>query len=34
VTFKFGLGDEFIDVLKTLRKLGLDKHREGQGPQP
>jgi saccharopine dehydrogenase (NAD+, L-lysine-forming) len=25
VTFKYGLGDEFIDVLKTLRKLGLDK---------
>jgi saccharopine dehydrogenase-like NADP-dependent oxidoreductase len=25
VTFKFGLGDEFIDVLKTLRKLGLDR---------
>jgi len=25
VTFKFGLGDEFIDVLKTLHKLGLDK---------
>jgi saccharopine dehydrogenase-like NADP-dependent oxidoreductase len=24
-TFKYGLGDEFIDVLKTLRKLGLDK---------
>jgi saccharopine dehydrogenase-like NADP-dependent oxidoreductase len=24
VTFKYGLGDEFIDVLKTLRKLGLD----------
>lgn len=24
VTFKFGLGDEFIDVLKTLKKLGLD----------
>ncbi len=24
VTFKFGLGDEFIDVLKTLHKLGLD----------
>ena len=23
VTFKYGLGDEFIDVLKTLRKLGL-----------
>ncbi|WP_250008126.1 saccharopine dehydrogenase family protein [Actinoplanes sp. M2I2] len=25
VTFKYGLGGEFIDVLKTLRKLGLDK---------
>jgi saccharopine dehydrogenase (NAD+, L-lysine-forming) len=25
VTFKFGLGDEFIGVLKTLRKLGLDR---------
>ncbi len=25
VTFKFGLGDEFIDVLKTLNKLGLDR---------
>jgi len=24
VTFKDGLGDEFIDVLKTLHKLGLD----------
>lgn len=24
VTFKFGLGDEFIEVLKTLNKLGLD----------
>jgi len=24
VTFKYGLGDEFIAVLKTLRKLGLD----------
>ena len=24
VTFKYGLGDEFIDVLKTLQKLGLD----------
>ncbi|GAB2488439.1 saccharopine dehydrogenase family protein [Jatrophihabitans fulvus] len=23
VTFKYGLGDEFIDVLKTLQKLGL-----------
>lgn len=25
VTFKYGLGDEFISVLKTLHKLGLDK---------
>lgn len=25
VTFKFGLGDEFIEVLKTLNKLGLDR---------
>ena len=24
-TFKYGLGDEFIGVLKTLHKLGLDK---------
>jgi saccharopine dehydrogenase-like NADP-dependent oxidoreductase len=24
VTFKYGLGDEFIDVLRTLHKLGLD----------
>lgn len=24
VTFKYGLGDQFIDVLKTLRMLGLD----------
>ncbi len=24
VTFKYGLGDEFISVLRTLRKLGLD----------
>jgi saccharopine dehydrogenase (NAD+, L-lysine forming) len=24
VTFKYGLGDEFIDVLKTLNKLNLD----------
>jgi saccharopine dehydrogenase-like NADP-dependent oxidoreductase len=24
-TFKYGLGDEFIDVLQTLRKLGLDR---------
>ena len=27
VTFKYGLGDEFIDVLKTLHKLGLDRDR-------
>ncbi len=25
VTFKFGLGNEFIEVLKTLHKLGLDR---------
>jgi saccharopine dehydrogenase (NAD+, L-lysine-forming) len=25
VTFKYGIGTEFIDVLKTLHKLGLDK---------
>jgi len=25
VTFKYGLGNEFIDVLKTLNKLGLDR---------
>ena len=24
VTFKYGLGDEFIEILKTLQKLGLD----------
>ena len=24
-TFKYGLGDEFIDVLRTLHKLGLDR---------
>ena len=24
VTFKYGLGDDFIEVLKTLQKLGLD----------
>ena len=29
VTFKYGLGDEFIDVLKMLHKLGLDQHRQG-----
>lgn len=25
VTFKYGIGDEFIDVLRTLHKLGLDR---------
>jgi saccharopine dehydrogenase-like NADP-dependent oxidoreductase len=25
VTFKYGLGDEFIAVLRTLHKLGLDR---------
>ncbi len=25
VTFKYGLGDEFIEVLQTLHKLGLDR---------
>jgi saccharopine dehydrogenase-like NADP-dependent oxidoreductase len=37
VTFKYGLGTEFIDVLKTLHKLGLDRTRltrvrSAQGP--
>ena len=37
VSFKYGLGDEFIDVLKTLHKLGLDatkptRVRSAQGP--
>jgi saccharopine dehydrogenase-like NADP-dependent oxidoreductase len=27
VTFKYGLGDEFLEVLRTLRKLGLDSTR-------
>jgi saccharopine dehydrogenase-like NADP-dependent oxidoreductase len=27
VTFKYGLGSEFIEVLRTLRKLGLDSTR-------
>src|SRR6476659_9335004 len=27
VTFKYGLGDEFLDVLTTLHKLGLDSTR-------
>jgi saccharopine dehydrogenase (NAD+, L-lysine forming) len=28
VTFKYGLGNEFIEVLKTLHKLGLDSTRK------
>ena len=28
-TFKYGLGDEFITILKVLHTLGLDRHREG-----
>ena len=31
VTFKYGLGDEFIEVLKTLHKLGLDATGAGDG---
>ena len=31
VTFKYGLGDEFLDVLATLHKLGLDSHQAGDG---
>lgn len=27
VTFKYGLGDEFLEILSTLRKLGLDSTR-------
>ena len=30
-TFKYGLGEEFIDVLKTLHKLGLDRTEQGAG---
>ena len=30
VTFKYGLGDEFLDVLATLHKLGLDSHQAGR----
>jgi saccharopine dehydrogenase (NAD+, L-lysine-forming) len=37
-TFKYGLGDEFIEVLKTLHKLGLDRTEpvkvRGQGVSP
>ncbi len=29
VTFKYGLGDEFIDVLRTLHKFGLDSDQTG-----
>ena len=29
VTFKYGLGEEFIGVLRTLHTLGLDSHRAG-----
>jgi len=37
VTFKYGLGDEFIGILKTLHQLGLDsteplRVRSGEGP--
>ena len=31
VTFKYGLGDEFIEVLKTLHKLGLDSKEKIRG---
>ena len=31
VTFKYGLGDEFIDVLKVLHMLGSRPDREGPG---
>ena len=38
VTFKYGLGDEFIEVLETLHKLGLDEmekvHRQGPRSAP
>ena len=41
VTFKYGLGEEFIDVLRTLHKLGLDRtapvdgaRHQGQPPRP
>jgi len=30
VTFKYGLGQEFIDVLQTLHRLGLDRTQEVQ----
>ena len=31
VTFKYGLGAEFIGVLETLHKLGLDRTTAGAG---
>ena len=31
VTFKYGLGDEFINVLKVLHTLGLDRTEQGLG---
>ena len=30
VTFKYGLGEQFIDVLKRLHMLGLDSHHAGR----
>ena len=37
-TFKYGLGDEFIDILKVLHTLGLDRTEkvrvEGRRGQP
>ncbi len=32
VTFKYGLGNEFIDVLKTLHRLGLDRTEQVRVP--
>ncbi|MDQ6642417.1 MAG: saccharopine dehydrogenase NADP-binding domain-containing protein [Actinomycetota bacterium] len=32
VTFKYGLGQEFIDVLRTLHKLGLDRTDKVRAP--
>ncbi|WP_117000353.1 saccharopine dehydrogenase family protein [Desertimonas flava] len=34
VTFKYGLGDEFIEVLRTLHKLGLDGTKPVAVPAP
>ena len=30
-TFKYGLGDEFINVLKVLHQVGPGSHGEGPG---